>query len=183
MGLQSLFELDMCGQFSSATKLEGQNMCLSPSVGLAGLWKGREDGGSSAQTKYLERMPIKQPALKMSLFADVQKRASTSKKTDKAVPKGCQRIPVKPSTGLIEGQDHIVGNAIPKAPQDTTGLLGHKGTLLAHGQFVVYQHPQAYVPTQTKTTSGQRLPLPACGRAHMGYVSLLQTERDGKDEW
>ncbi|KAJ7400839.1 hypothetical protein BTVI_101645 [Pitangus sulphuratus] len=37
----------------------------------------------------------------------------------------------------VEGQDHLpqlVGNAIPDAPQDTTVHLGHKDTLLAHGQ-------------------------------------------------
>lgn len=42
MGLQSLFELDMGVQFSSATELGRHDVCLSPSVGLAGLWKSRQ---------------------------------------------------------------------------------------------------------------------------------------------
>lgn len=37
LSLQSLFELDMGGQFSSAAQLGGHDMCPSPSVGLAGL--------------------------------------------------------------------------------------------------------------------------------------------------
>lgn len=41
MGLQSLFELDMGGQFSSATPATGGMVCVSPLVGLAGLWESR----------------------------------------------------------------------------------------------------------------------------------------------
>ena len=48
------------------------------------------------------------------------------------------------SLELVEGEDHLpqtAGNAVPNAPQDTVGLLGHKSTLLAHGQLVVHQDP------------------------------------------
>ena len=44
--------------------------------------------------------------------------------------------------GGVEEEDHVLcpdGNTLFSAPQDTIGLLGRKGTLLAHGQPVVYQ--------------------------------------------
>lgn len=41
MGLQSLFELDMGGQFSSPIQLGEDTVCVSPPVGLAGLWESR----------------------------------------------------------------------------------------------------------------------------------------------
>ena len=38
------------------------------------------------------------------------------------------------------------GHALLNAPQDTGGLLGHKDTLLAHGQHVVLQNTQSSSP-------------------------------------
>ncbi|GAB0178554.1 mitochondrial enolase superfamily member 1 [Grus japonensis] len=45
-----------------------------------------------------------------------------------------------PHQGRGEGEDNLprpVGQALLNAPQDTIGLLGHEGTLLAHGELVV----------------------------------------------
>ena len=50
-----------------------------------------------------------------------------------------------PHQGRVEGEDHHpqpAGHALPNAPQDTIGLLGHKATLLAHSQPVVHQDIQ-----------------------------------------
>ncbi|XP_052556631.1 uncharacterized protein LOC128089357 isoform X2 [Tympanuchus pallidicinctus] len=47
--------------------------------------------------------------------------------------------------GRVEGEDHLpqpAGHALFNAPQDAIGPLGHKGTLLAHGQPVVHQDTQ-----------------------------------------
>ncbi|KAJ7428259.1 rna-directed dna polymerase from mobile element jockey-like [Willisornis vidua] len=51
-----------------------------------------------------------------------------------------------PHQGCVEGQEHLCrpgGNALPNAPQNAIGLLGHKDTLLAHRQLVVHQDPQS----------------------------------------
>lgn len=43
-----------------------------------------------------------------------------------------------PHQGRVEWEDHLAqpaSHARFNAPQDTTGLLGHKGILLAHGQL------------------------------------------------
>jgi len=45
-----------------------------------------------------------------------------------------------PHQGRVEEEDHLprpAGHTLFNAPQDTIGLRGHKGTLLAHGQPVV----------------------------------------------
>ncbi|KAK4823880.1 hypothetical protein QYF61_007828 [Mycteria americana] len=46
---------------------------------------------------------------------------------------------------VFEGHDHFsspAGHAIPDTSQDAIGFLGHLGTLLAHIQAAVNQHPQ-----------------------------------------
>ena len=53
-----------------------------------------------------------------------------------------------PHQGRSEGEDHLLlsaGHALFNAPQDTIGLLGHKGTLLTHGQPVLHQDPQVFL--------------------------------------
>ncbi|KAK4821936.1 hypothetical protein QYF61_004940 [Mycteria americana] len=52
---------------------------------------------------------------------------------------------VRPHQCPVQGHDHCpspAGHAIPDTSQDAVGLLGHLGTLLAHIQPAVSQHPQ-----------------------------------------
>ncbi|GAB0178988.1 transmembrane protein 255B [Grus japonensis] len=47
--------------------------------------------------------------------------------------------------GRAEGEDNLprpAGHALLNAAQDTIGLPGHEGTLLAHGELVVHQDSQ-----------------------------------------
>jgi len=50
-----------------------------------------------------------------------------------------------PHQGSVEGEENLpqpAGHTPPNAPQETIGLLGSQGTLLAHGSLVVPQHSQ-----------------------------------------
>ena len=50
-----------------------------------------------------------------------------------------------PHHGIVEGEDHLLqpaGHTHFHASQDTICFLGHKGTLLTHGQPVVHQNTQ-----------------------------------------
>jgi len=47
-----------------------------------------------------------------------------------------------PHQGRVEGEDHLPGHILFNTPQDTIGLLGHKGTLLAHDRLTVHQDTQ-----------------------------------------
>ncbi|KAK4815221.1 hypothetical protein QYF61_022868 [Mycteria americana] len=52
---------------------------------------------------------------------------------------------VRPHQCQVQGHDHCpspAGHAIPDTSQDAVGCLGHLGTLLAHIQAAVNQHPQ-----------------------------------------
>ncbi|KAK4833077.1 hypothetical protein QYF61_027739 [Mycteria americana] len=52
---------------------------------------------------------------------------------------------VRPHQCRVQGHDHFpspAGHTISDTSQDTIGLLGHLGTLLAHIQAAVNQHPQ-----------------------------------------
>ncbi|KAK4810966.1 hypothetical protein QYF61_014438 [Mycteria americana] len=52
---------------------------------------------------------------------------------------------VRPHQCQVQGHDHFpspAGHAISDTSQDAIGLLGHLGTLLAHIQLAVNQHPQ-----------------------------------------
>ncbi|KAK4810445.1 hypothetical protein QYF61_004225 [Mycteria americana] len=52
---------------------------------------------------------------------------------------------VQPHQCRVQGHDHFpspAGHTIPDTSQDGLGLLGHLGTLLAHVQLAVNQHPQ-----------------------------------------
>ncbi|KAK4821791.1 hypothetical protein QYF61_003166 [Mycteria americana] len=52
---------------------------------------------------------------------------------------------VRPHQCRVQGHDHCpspVGHTIPDTSQDAIGFLGHLGTLLAHIQAAVNQHPQ-----------------------------------------
>ncbi|GAB0204449.1 hypothetical protein GRJ2_002910500 [Grus japonensis] len=54
-------------------------------------------------------------------------------------------LEVRPHQCPVQGHDHIptpAGHTIPDTSQDAGGLLGHLGTLLAHIQLAVSQHPQ-----------------------------------------
>ena len=49
-----------------------------------------------------------------------------------------------PPQGRTEGEENLpqpAGHTPLHAPQETTGLLGSQGTLLAHGQPVIRSHP------------------------------------------
>ncbi|KAK4821425.1 hypothetical protein QYF61_019703 [Mycteria americana] len=52
---------------------------------------------------------------------------------------------VQPHQCQVQGHDHFpspAGHTIPDTSQDAVGFLGHLGTLLAHIQAAVNQHPQ-----------------------------------------
>ncbi|CAN0300535.1 unnamed protein product [Bubo scandiacus] len=52
---------------------------------------------------------------------------------------------VRPHQCQVQGDNHIpspAGHTISDTSQDAIGLLGHLGTLLAHIQLAVDQHPQ-----------------------------------------
>ncbi|KAK4813638.1 hypothetical protein QYF61_014398 [Mycteria americana] len=52
---------------------------------------------------------------------------------------------VRPHQGRVQGHDHCpspAGHTISDTSQDAIGFLGHLGTLLAHSQAAVNQHPQ-----------------------------------------
>ncbi|KAK4821753.1 hypothetical protein QYF61_000814, partial [Mycteria americana] len=54
---------------------------------------------------------------------------------------------VRPHQCRVQGDDHFAspaGHAIPDTSQDAIGFLGHLGTLPAHIQLAVDQHPQVY---------------------------------------
>ena len=54
-------------------------------------------------------------------------------------------LQVQPHQCRAQGQDHLpapAGHTIPDTSQDANGLLGHLGTLLAHVQPPVNQHPK-----------------------------------------
>jgi len=54
-------------------------------------------------------------------------------------------LEVWPYQCRLRGYDHLpapAGHTIPDPSQDAVGLLGHLGTLLAHVQLAVSQHPQ-----------------------------------------
>jgi len=54
-------------------------------------------------------------------------------------------LQVQPHQCQVQGHDHLLapaGHAIPDRSQGAIGLLGHLGTLLAHGQLAVDQHTQ-----------------------------------------
>ncbi|PKU44305.1 hypothetical protein llap_5392 [Limosa lapponica baueri] len=53
-----------------------------------------------------------------------------------------------PPQGRVEGQDDLpppAGHTLPDAPQHAIGLLGHKGTVLAHGHPVIHQDSQVFL--------------------------------------
>jgi len=54
---------------------------------------------------------------------------------------------VRPHQCRVQGHNHLptpAGHTIPATSQDAVGLLGHLGTLLAHGQPAVSQHPKIF---------------------------------------
>ncbi|KAK4827229.1 hypothetical protein QYF61_015399 [Mycteria americana] len=60
-------------------------------------------------------------------------------------PKLNTAFEVRPHQCRVQGHDHFpspAGHAIFDTSQDATGFLGHLGTLLAHIQLAVNQHPQ-----------------------------------------
>jgi len=60
-------------------------------------------------------------------------------------PKLNTLLEVRPHQCRVQGHDHLpppAGHIIPDISQDTVGLLGHLGTLLAHVQLAVDQHPK-----------------------------------------
>jgi len=87
-----------------------------------------------------------------------------------------------PQQARIEGEDHLpqpAGHDFLNAPQDTIGLLGHKGTLLAHGQPVVLQDPQ--VLCRAPAAGHPLTCIDACGYSSPGarlytctYIKLAQ---------
>ncbi|KAK4826371.1 hypothetical protein QYF61_007985 [Mycteria americana] len=57
----------------------------------------------------------------------------------------CKVFEVRPQQCRVQGHDHFpspAGHAIFDTSQDAIGFLGHLGTLLAHIQAAVNQHPQ-----------------------------------------
>ena len=57
-------------------------------------------------------------------------------------------LEVQPHQRRVQGHSHLPGPAgytIPDTSQDAAGLLGHLGTLLAHVQASIKQHPQILI--------------------------------------
>ncbi|KAK4820179.1 hypothetical protein QYF61_021451, partial [Mycteria americana] len=55
---------------------------------------------------------------------------------------------VQPHQCQVQGNDHFpspAGHTIPDTSQDAVGFLGHLGTLLAHVQLAVNQHPHLVI--------------------------------------
>ncbi|KAK4810855.1 hypothetical protein QYF61_008827 [Mycteria americana] len=74
---------------------------------------------------------------------------------------------VRPHQCRVQGDDHFpspAGHAIPDTSQDAIGFLGHLGTLLAHIQPAVNQHPQRYIG----------LLRPKCRTRHLALLNLIQ---------
>jgi len=62
-------------------------------------------------------------------------------------PKRNTVLQVWPHQCQVQGHDHLpppAGHTIPDTSQDAVGPLGHLGTLLAHVQPAVNQHPQVF---------------------------------------
>jgi len=56
--------------------------------------------------------------------------------------------------GRVEGEDHLpcpAGHALFNIPQDTIGLLGHRGTLLAHGHLLATRTPGPSLQSSSAT--------------------------------
>jgi len=86
-----------------------------------------------------------------------------------------------PHQGRVEGKENLPRPAchtLLDARQDTTGLLGIQGTLLAHGQPVVHQHSQVplhraalqQVPP-TRSTTGALPAAPGLQHGHRGAAA------------
>ncbi|KAK4811614.1 hypothetical protein QYF61_017005 [Mycteria americana] len=63
-------------------------------------------------------------------------------------PKLNTAFEVRPHQCRVQGHDHCpspAGHTIPDTSQDAIGFLGHLGTLLAHIQLAVNQHPQVFL--------------------------------------
>ncbi|KAK4818276.1 hypothetical protein QYF61_009994 [Mycteria americana] len=80
-----------------------------------------------------------------SFIALLWTRSSTSMSLVVRGPKLNTVFEVRPHQCRVQGHDHFpspAGHAISDRSQDAVGLLGHLGTLLAHIQPAVNQHPQ-----------------------------------------
>ena len=91
---------------------------------------------------------------------------------------------MRPHQGSVEGEENLprpAGHTPPNASQDAIGLLGSRGTLLAHGQPVTHQHSQ--VPLSTELLSSRSAPslywcmglfLPRCRTLPLPWLNLIR---------
>ena len=100
-------------------------------------------------------------------------------------PRTGHSTPDVASPGQSRGEDHLpwpAGHAPPNAPQDPTGLLGHQGTLLAHGQLAVHQNSQvllhraAFQQVSPSLCWCMGLFLPRCRTLHLLMNTLNSSE-------
>ena len=71
-----------------------------------------------------------------------------------------------PHQGRAESEDHLpcpAGHALSNPSQDPIGLLGHKGTLRAHGQPAVLQDPWGPTPQSSFPAFQSQTYTDACG--------------------
>ncbi|KAK4822676.1 hypothetical protein QYF61_019043 [Mycteria americana] len=94
---------------------------------------------------------------------------------------------VRPHQCRVQGHDHFpspAGHTIPDTSQDAVGLLGHLGTLLAHIQAAVNQHPQrgwrsamALLPNDGYSMlSSDGCSEPASNQVHLALGARFTTE-------
>ncbi|KAK4829622.1 hypothetical protein QYF61_005749 [Mycteria americana] len=83
----------------------------------------------------------------------------------------------------VQGHNHFrspAGHTIPDTSQDAIGLLGHLGTLLAHIQAAVNQHPQvllcqaAFQPLFPKPVALHGVAVTQVQDPHLALLNLIQ---------
>ncbi|XP_048796179.1 uncharacterized protein LOC125691181 isoform X2 [Lagopus muta] len=92
-------------------------------------------------------------------------------------------LQVRPQQGRAEGEDRLprpAGHALCNAAQDAIGPLGHKGTLLAHGNLSSTRTPRSLSAELPSSTSSpilyccMPLFLPRCKTLHLLLLNLIR---------
>ncbi|KAM9656072.1 uncharacterized protein ACIBXB_008597 [Morphnus guianensis] len=98
-------------------------------------------------------------------------------------PKVNTVLEVRPHQCRVQGNNHFpapAGHTISDTGQDAVGLLGHLGTLLAHIQPAVNQHPQvlfcqaAFQPLFPKPVELHGVAVTKCRTRHLALLNLIQ---------
>jgi len=95
-------------------------------------------------------------------------------------PKLNTALQVQPHQCRVQGHDHLLtpaGHTTPDTTQDAVGLLGHLGTLLAHVQPAVDQHPKvlfcqaAFQPLLPKPVALRGVVMTQMQMIHLSYYT------------